>query len=88
MNDFVDPVSGSYGSGSTQPTQSSNPTYKNQTEEKDEGDHVVMGMHMNDKQYEQFMKNMQQSISDQIKQDDEDRKRTDEQIKEAESEEG
>jgi hypothetical protein len=72
MNESIDPTD---PNAATPPptTSSSQPTYKEDTKDvkADSGEtHVVMGMTMNEEQYKTYMKNLSDTLINQIKQDD------------------
>ena len=85
MNDSVGPVSSGSGSDPDDTKVSgSNPTYKEQTASDDNESHNVMGMDMDKKQYDMFMKNLSDSVIDQIKKDEAEYNQTQQQIREEE----
>lgn len=87
MTDSVPPPSSSPSQPPEEGQQvDGTPTYKEQTQDTDSGDHIVMGMHMNDDEWKQFNQNLMKSFSDQISQDQQDYERTQDQIKEMEQE--
>lgn len=86
MNDSVGGVSsGSGPNPDDNKVSGSAPTYKEQTADSDDGEsHNVMGMDMDKKQYEMFMKNLSDSVINQIKQDEAEYNQTQQQIREEE----